>query len=131
MEGRDARIKRRTFLQAGLAATAAGYALSCAKSGSGAWRFFTAAEAQTVDAISAQLIPADRDAGAKEAGVVNYIDIQLTRHFKKHQRAYRQGIAAIDAASRCQVRQAFAELPPEAAGGSAERAEENSRLLRL
>ena len=114
MEGRDARIKRRTFLQAGLAATAAGYAISCAKSGSGAWRFFTEAEAQTVEAISAQLIPADRDPGAKEAFVVNYVDIQLTRQFKKHQRAYRQGIAALDAACRAKYGKRFVELRPEA-----------------
>jgi len=114
MESRNTRIKRRTFLQAGLAATAAGYAISCARSGSGAWRFFTAAEAETVEAISAQLIPADRDPGAKEAFVVNYIDIQLGRQFKKHQRAYRQGIAVLEAVCRAKYGKRFVELPPEA-----------------
>jgi gluconate 2-dehydrogenase gamma chain len=76
-------------------------------------RFFSREEAQTVDAICAQLIPTDRDPGAREAGVVNYIDLQLTKHFKKHQAAYRQGIAAIDAASRGKHGKRFVELPPE------------------
>ena len=114
MEIKSVRIKRRTFLKAGLAATAAGYALSCVRSGSGAWRFFTDAEAQTVEAVSAQLIPADRDLGAKEAFVVNYIDIQLTRQFKKHQRAYRQGLAGLDAACRAKYGRRFVELPSQA-----------------
>jgi gluconate 2-dehydrogenase gamma chain len=104
------RIRRRTFIGAGIAA-AAGSAISCGGSrGSGGWRFFTAAEAATVDAICAQLIPADRDPGAREAAVVNYIDIQLTRPFKKHQAAYRKGIAGIDAASRAKFGKRFVEL---------------------
>jgi gluconate 2-dehydrogenase gamma chain len=114
MDSRGAKIKRRTFLQAGLAAAAAGHTISCVNSGSGAWRFFTEAEAQTVEAVSAQLIPADRDPGAKEASVVNYIDIQLSRKFKKHQRAYRQGIAGLDATSRAKYGKRFVELTSEA-----------------
>jgi len=104
------RMRRRTFLGAGLSAAAAGTGISCAHFQGGAWRFFTAAEAQTVDAICAQLIPADQDPGAREAGVVNYIDIQLTRPFKKHQAAYRNGIAGVDAASRAKFGKRFAEL---------------------
>jgi gluconate 2-dehydrogenase gamma chain len=111
MEVPGVRLKRRTFLGAGLAAAAGVTALSCARSQAGAsWRFFTAAEAQTVQAICAQLIPADRDPGAKEAGVVNYIDIQLTRPFRRYQATYRRGIAAVDAASRSKFGKPFVQL---------------------
>jgi gluconate 2-dehydrogenase gamma chain len=104
-------MKRRTLLGAGLAAAAAGTALTLPRwRNNGPWRFFTVEEAQTVDAICEQLIPADRDAGAKQAGVVNYIDIQLTRPFKRYQRVYRQGIASVDAASRAKFSKTFVEL---------------------
>jgi gluconate 2-dehydrogenase gamma chain len=107
-------MRRRTFLGGGLVAGVAGTAASCApgKTGS-AWRFFTAMEARTVDAICERIIPADRDPGATEARVVHYIDIQLTGHFRKYQAAYRQGIARVDATSRKSFGKPFVELPSE------------------
>ena len=103
-------LRRRTLLGAALFA-AAGTAVSCggAKS-TGAWRFFTDDEARTVEAITAQFIPADADPGAKEAGVVDYIDIQLSTRFKKHRKAYREGLAALDAASRTSFGKRFVDL---------------------
>src|ERR1035441_9875628 len=81
-----AQVGRRVFLGLGLAAV--GATISCTKgTAGGAWRFFTPAQAQTVDAICAQLIPADQDPGAKEAGVVNFIDLQLSKRFKKYRAA--------------------------------------------
>jgi gluconate 2-dehydrogenase gamma chain len=107
-------MKRRTVLGAGLAAAAAGTAVTIPRwKGSGPWRFFTAEEAATVDAICEQLIPADRDAGARQAGVVNYIDIQLTRPFRRYQRVYREGIAGVDAASRAKFGGRFTGLTPD------------------
>jgi len=104
-------MRRRTLLGAGLAAAAAGTALTVPRwRNNGPWRFFTVEEARTVDAICEQLIPADRDAGARQAGVVNYIDIQLTRPFKRYQGVYRQGIAGVDAASRAKFSRRFVEL---------------------
>ncbi len=106
-------MRRRTFLSTGLAAAAAGTTIACGRSSHGSrWRFFTDEEARTVDAICAQIIPADRDAGAREARVVEYIDIQLTRHLRKHQRTYRRGIAAVDAASIKAFGKRFVDLPP-------------------
>lgn len=77
-------------------------------------------------AICAQIIPTDRDAGATEAQVVNYIDIQLTRHFKKHQAIYRQGIAGVDATSRKRFSKRFVELSSERQVEVLQDAEENS-----
>ena len=103
--------RRRTFLSAGLAAAAGGAAVSCGGSRSGPhWRFFTAEEGRTVDAVCECLIPEDRDPGARQAGVVDYIDIQLTKALKKHQRVYRQGIAMVDATGRKRFGKSFADL---------------------
>ena len=121
-------IPRRKFLGAGLS-VAAGSAVSCRRAeqpGAG-WRFFTTSEARTVEAICAQLIPADQDPGAKEAGVVNYIDLQLSRRFKKHRAPYRQGIASVDATSRTRFGKAFAELAGEQQVEVLNDAEENSK----
>lgn len=106
-------MRRRTFLSTGLAAAAAGVAISCRHDVPGRnWRFFTNDEAGTVDAVCAQIIPADRDAGAREARVVAYIDIQLTKHFRKYQRTYRQGIAGVDSDSLQRFGKRFVDLPP-------------------
>jgi len=73
-------MRRRTLLKAGMSVTA-GALFSCGGNRSaGMWRFFTDEEARAVEAITAQLIPAHQDPGAKEVGVVYYIDTQtLTR----------------------------------------------------
>jgi gluconate 2-dehydrogenase gamma chain len=106
-------VKRRRFLEVGIAATAAGSLVCCGRTGGGPyWRFFTAAEARTVDAIAEQIIPADTDPGASQAGVVNFIDLQLTKRYRKHRDAYRKGIAAVDAVSK-RFGKPFAEQTPE------------------
>jgi gluconate 2-dehydrogenase gamma chain len=99
-------------LGAGASVAVAGSLVGCARSRSTeSWRFFTTSEARAVDAVCEQLIPADRDPGARFAGVVHYIDIQLTKAFRKHRQAYRQGLAQIDSASRAKFGRAFADLP--------------------
>jgi gluconate 2-dehydrogenase gamma chain len=59
----------------------------------------TAVEATVVDAIAEQIVPADEDAGAREAGVVSYIDRQLVGPFEEHQQTYRRGIAGVQQAA--------------------------------
>lgn len=104
-------MRRRTFLGAGLATVAVGAAVSCVRRTSqSSWRFFSEEEARTVDAICEQLIPADQDPGARQAGVVNYIDIQLTRHFRRYQATYRKGLACVNATSRSRFARRFVEL---------------------
>jgi gluconate 2-dehydrogenase gamma chain len=104
-------MKRRTLLGAGLAATAAAAAGALPRwRGKGPWRFFTPDEATTVDAICEQLIPADRDPGARQAAVVNYIDIQLTRSLRRYQPIYRRGLAGVDTESRSRFGRRFVQL---------------------
>ena len=106
-------VKRRRFLEAGIVA-AGGSLVSCGRTGGGPyWRFFTAAEARCANAICEQIIPADDFPGASQAGVVNFLDVQLTRHYRKHRDAYRQGLAGVDEAARKRSGKPFAELAPE------------------
>ena len=103
-------MRRRSFLGAGVVAAAAG-TTACGRRGGGeTWRFFTSEEARIVDAMTAVLIPADQDPGASEARVVNYIDLQLAKRFRRFQPAYRQGLATVAETSRRMFGRAFLEL---------------------
>ena len=59
------------------------------------WRFFTIKEAAVTDAICEQIIPADQDPGARQANVVNFIDRQLVKYYKRHQDFYRKALAGV------------------------------------
>ena len=84
---------RRTFL--GSAAVAvSGVAAGCGGAKS-SFRFFTGREARVLDAILAIVIPSDDAPGAREAGVIHYIDRQLTRKFREHQTTYREALAQL------------------------------------
>jgi gluconate 2-dehydrogenase gamma chain len=110
----DPGLRRRTVLAMGLAAVATGSIASCRRERAARdWRSFTDEEARTVEALCEQLIPADRDPGARDAGVVKYIDIQLAKRLRRHRRSYRVGLAAVDAASRGKFGKAFAEASPD------------------
>ena len=85
---------RRTFLGAAAAATLTGSA--CRGGASGAWRFFKDREARTLEAILERLIPDDGSPGARDAGVIHYIDRQLTTHFRRHRKTYRDGLRLAD-----------------------------------
>ncbi len=74
------------------------------------WQFFTADEARLVEAISEQIIPADQDAGGKQAGVVGYIDCQLAGPYVRHQKAYRDGLRSLQETCRRQFDKPFDAL---------------------
>lgn len=93
--GRD--LKRRLFL----AATAAGAAgCSRARRAAPGYRVLTESEVRTLDAWCEALIPADDIPGASWARVPRYIDIQLSRKFRKLLPDYRAALAAMDRWSR-------------------------------
>jgi gluconate 2-dehydrogenase subunit 3-like protein len=54
--------------------------------------FFSAEEAKEVEAISARLIPTDDTPGAREAGVVYFIDRGLSTFAAEDQKTYREGL---------------------------------------
>jgi len=74
------------------------------------WRFFTDAEAVVVESITEQIIPADEDAGAREANVINFIDKQLTGFFARYQQTYRRGIAGVQQSSMIMFGNKFESL---------------------
>ena len=108
MARQSANLKRRGFL-----AAVAASSLGCSRT-KATWWFFTAGEARLVDALTERIIPADQDPGASQAGVVEFIDRQLVRHYRKYQTTYRGGLAAVEASARARFGKAFADLPPDA-----------------
>lgn len=83
---------RRDFIKsAGLAFGSVLLFPSCLKQIS-AYRFFTPEEARCIIAVCEQIIPKDQSPGATDAGVIYYIDRQLSGVFHYDQETYRTGI---------------------------------------
>jgi len=76
----------------------------------GKWHFFTPDEARLVEAVSEQIIPADKDPGAKDAGVVVFIDRQLVGPYARYQRTYRDGLRALQETCRKRLGKPFEAL---------------------
>jgi gluconate 2-dehydrogenase gamma chain len=62
--------------------------------------FLTSAEAADVDAVSAQIVPTDDTPGAREAGVVHFIDRALATFLSPLAADYRAQLAAFQAGCR-------------------------------
>ena len=108
-------LSRRDFLSRGSAAVsavwlsahwpaivaAAEHAHQAAKSSAPRkFQFFTPEEAVEIDAISARIIPSDETPGAREAGVVYFIDRALTTFAVDDQKTYREGLPNLQARVR-------------------------------
>lgn len=61
----------------------------------GPWRVLTPEEARLVEAVAEQIIPSDRDPGAREAGVVFFIDRQLDGPYRRFAGTYHAGLACL------------------------------------
>jgi gluconate 2-dehydrogenase gamma chain len=73
----------------------------------------TPAEAQTLRAIVARLIPADENGpGALEARADRFIDRALAGALKSQRPVYAEGLAAVDAFAQSNKGQAFSKLSP-------------------
>ena len=103
-------LSRRDFLSRGSAAVsavwlsahwpaivaAAEHAHQAAKSSAPRkFQFFTPEEAVEIDAIAARIIPSDETPGAREAGVVYFIDRALTTFAVDDQKTYREGLPGL------------------------------------
>ncbi len=67
-----------------------------AASAAPALTFFTARQAALVTLIAEQVIPADEDPGATDAGVVYYIDRQLAGTLSQFAPLYRESLVAFE-----------------------------------
>ena len=77
-------LTRRQFVAAGALGGAA-IAIGCKHRN---WEFLSDEQARTLAAICDQIVPADEFPSASQAGVLNYIDRQLIRHYRRHRDAY-------------------------------------------
>jgi gluconate 2-dehydrogenase gamma chain len=60
-------------------------------------RYFDAATASEIEAIAETILPGDQTPGAREAGVIWFIDSSLAGYDKDRQAAYRDGLAEAQA----------------------------------
>ncbi len=100
-----ARVTRRELV----GISAAGLA-GCKHSPAGPWRHLTVQEGKLLELVCEQILPADRDPGAREAGAAQYIDRQLAKRYKGLAEHYRKGLAALESASRQLRGRSFQEL---------------------
>lgn len=73
------------------------------------YRMFTRSEANCLIALCEQIIPADHDPGATDAGVIHYIDKQTALRFPGDLDIYRNGIASLQAYCRARYGKLFEE----------------------
>ena len=107
------KYNRRRFLKTVAAGVGGAVLLPARGADLEAWRFFTADEARLVDAITEQIIPADQDPGARDAGVVNFMDKQLAGRLRRHRQTYRDGLAGVEETSRAMFSREFVALASE------------------
>jgi len=75
--------------------------------------FLNAADSETVAALAERIMPgAPGMPGAKEAGVLNYIDLALAGAYTDLQEFYRHGLAALETHCRKTYSESFAKLTP-------------------
>jgi gluconate 2-dehydrogenase gamma chain len=74
------------------------------------WRFFTEEEGRTLSFACERIVPTDQDPGAAWAGAVEFIDRQLPRSYRRFQKTYRDGLAALDQTSQASFTARFYEL---------------------
>jgi len=73
--------------------------------------FFNAEDAATIAAFTERLLPgAQGQPGARDAGVLNYIDLALSGAYSDQQDFYRRGLAALNAYCRASASKPFVEL---------------------
>lgn len=85
---------------------------SCLKK-AGNYRFFSSEEASCIIAFCEQIIPKDESPGATDAGVIHYIDRQLSDVFHYDQETYRTGIRKLQTYCSGRYSVKFEQLPPE------------------
>ena len=124
----DDLLNRRAFLSASSTALAAAWLAADpaqlrasllhaarARGRSQTFEYFTPEQAADVDAIAAQIIPTDDLPGAREAGVVHFMDHSLATWAQDQQAAFVGGLGDLnhEVATRWPGTDRFAQLPSE------------------
>jgi len=101
--------------------SAAEHAHQAAKSGNATLEVFTAAQARELDALTSRIIPTDDVAGAREAGVVYFIDRALKTFASDSVADYQKGLV--------EVQQRTAKLFPGVTRFSAATTDQQDKIL--
>ena len=72
----------------------------------------TEPEAELLNLVLDLIIPGDEDAGAREAGVIYYIDRQLAGTYQHSREAYRSGLKSVESACAALHGKSFSALDP-------------------
>ncbi|HET6558992.1 MAG TPA: gluconate 2-dehydrogenase subunit 3 family protein [Prolixibacteraceae bacterium] len=108
------KLTRRRFIALSLMGTGGICLLSqCVNPPLSRWRFITEDESVLLDALVEQIIPTDEWPGARDAGVTNFIDQQLSGTYAQHHEMYRNGLLAIRETCQTKFQKRFDELPWE------------------
>jgi len=107
--GNAGQLTRRQFVAAGALGGAA-LAVGCKGGRQGDWEFLSDGQARSLAVICDQIVPADDFPSASQTGVLNYIDRQLMRHYRRHREAYREGLEQAEELSRKQFGQEMSSL---------------------
>jgi gluconate 2-dehydrogenase gamma chain len=120
-----ASITRRQFVAAASLA-GAGLAAGCNR-GRSSRETLSARESRTLAALCDLIVPADEYPGASQAGVVTYIDHQLTRHYRRHRTAYTAGLELADRLCAAQCGAGLADASPGQRNAAASALEHEDR----
>ncbi len=90
------KLTRREFIKlAGIVVAGLSFISGCMTPRRSDRRFLSDDETSLLEAIAEQIIPTDEWPGGRDAGVVNFIDKQLAGPYRRFQRDYRKGLAAV------------------------------------
>ena len=108
----DRFVTRRRFIQVSSSVAAA---VSSGLLGGCAWQLqpqssLGAGERRLVEEVADQIIPPDQYAGGKDAGIADFIDIQLRGPYKRFLSVYRDGLARLEQTSRRVRQRSFLDL---------------------
>lgn len=75
-------------------------------------KFFNTDQWATIEAAAARILPTDDEPGAKEAGVIHFIDAELSLpEHKDHQRLFLLGIRKMDQLALRKTQKTFVQAP--------------------
>ena len=101
---------RRSFIRSASLAFGSVLLLPSCRQQPGGYRFFTAEEAACLIAFCEQIIPGDESPGATDAGVIWYIDRQLSGVFEYDRESYRNGLKNLQGLCTVQFGKNFGQL---------------------
>ena len=105
------KYNRRSFIKKiGLISGSVLFLPTCSYPAKKAYRILSEEEASCLIALCEQIIPADEDPGATDAGVINFIDKQVSLRFPEEKDFIKKGVDALQASCRSLYGKKFEEL---------------------